>query len=81
MKLGCWPRRRCHVFCSPFSTGSHFCSAEWYILTIFIKELKRNFSVNLISNRTNDLGDVIFTCCFFSILALVAILFFGAEPS
>ena len=44
---------------SNFSSGGHFCSAEWNHFSIFIKSHKRNTSVKLFFKSGTGLGDVV----------------------
>ena len=61
-----------------FSSGGHFVKPKGTILAILVKGHKRNISVKLFRNPVIGLRGFLFKG--FSILALVAILFSGAEP-
>ena len=66
-------------FFSIFSSGSHFVQPSGTILAILVEGHLRNIPVKLFQNPFSGLGgDVVLR--FFYFLALVAILFSGAEP-
>ena len=80
LKSNNWPMRRWRLqTLSILRSGDHFVQWSRTILAFLVKGRKRKISVKLFWNWSTGLGDVIERFFFFLFLALVAILFSGAE--